>query len=756
MLNISKVILLICLLPIALFAQAQQLVKDALEVEFKNPPNEFKPMPFWHINGELTTEGIQKQMKDAKNLGGFSGISVLPLAPKKNGKPGTLPKFLSADYLKRFQDVLNTAEELDMEVILYDDNDFPSGMAGGKMGELFPEHTMKRLDKVERKISGPSNFMDEIPEGILLSVVAMNTETLQRKELSEEVENGILKWHVPTGNWKIMYFTMVKDSYHKAFPVVDYLDTIAVRHMINNTYEVYYDSFKPYFGTTIKKTFFDDVGFWKHPRTWTGAFNKKFEAINGYDPKPWYPALWYNIGPKTESVRNAFYNTRAELLAEGFPKLVGDWAKAHGVKDTGHPPGNYDPTPIDMNGDIFKFFRHTAIPLTDAIIDYQFGQNGHKLISSAADYYDKPIVSTEIYGAYKEQIFDSLMLYRAMMDLFVRGVNFTIPHGMWYNPKQVYISPLVSPYSEKIAPVLPDYSNFVGRSCMLLQGGKRVADIGLFYPFEELAGWYRFEDPDNPRQGFFISPETDYQNISGILTNQVRQDFTFIHPEYFLDEKYSIKDGSVTLDNKENKQNYKVLIVSGCKIISYKTLNKIKDFYQQGGLVISTTQLPFKSSEMGEDQKVINLIDEIFGINSLVLDKSKIQSNSNKNGGQAVFIPNPTPLNLSKTIQKRLVADVQFSPNPILSTDMGKFSYIHKIKEGRHIYYFANSSNETIETEVILKGNLNLKKGNPHNGTLSKIEKIVHFSENGQHFTKCHLKLKPVSSLFWIGKSSDE
>ena len=342
------------------------------------------------------------------------------------------------------------------------------------------------------------------------------------------------------------------------------------------------------------------------------------------------------------------------------------------------------------------------------------------------------------------------------MDLFVRGVNFSIPHGLWYNPKQVYISPLVSPYSEKIAPALPAYSDFVGRSCMLLQGGKRVADIGLFYPFEELAGWYRFEDPDNPRQGFFISPETDYQKISGMLTNQVRQDFTFIHPEFFLDKKYSIKDGSVTLDNKENKQNYKVLIVSGCKIISYKTLSKIRDFYQQGGLVISTTQLPFKASEMGEDQKVIDLIEEIFGINSLELKPAKIHSNANKNGGKAIFIPNPNPSNLSKAMQTQLVADVRFSPNPTLGSDMGKFSYIHKIKEGKDIYYFTNSSNETIETEVILKGKINLKEGNPHNGTLSKIEKIVHFSENGQPFTKCKLKLEPVSSLFWIGRIGNE
>jgi len=717
---------------------------------FKNPPDEFKPMPFWHINGEMTTESIRQQMKDARELGGFSGISVLPLAPKKDGRPGTTPKFLSEEYLLRFQDVLDNAEELDMQVVLYDDNDFPSGMAGGKIGELFPQHTMKRLDKVEKEATGPKQFTDQVPEGKLLSAVAMNVQSLERIDLSSYIEEGKLNWEVPAGDWKIMYFPMVVDSHHKAFPVVDYLDTTAVREMIRLTYDKYYERFGSYFGNTIKTTFFDDVGFWKHPRTWTGLFNEKFVQLNGYDPSPYYPALWYDIGPETESVRNAFFKTRAELLAEGFPKLVGEWAKAHGVKDTGHPPGNYDPTPIDMNADIFKFFRHTAMPLTDAIIAYQFGQDGHKLISSAADYYDRPVVSTEIYGAYKENTMDSLMLYRSVMDLLVRGVNFVVPHGLWYNPDEVYISPLVSPYSEKLAPALPAYSEFVGRACMLLQGGKRVADIGMFYPFEELAGWYRFEHPDNPRQGFFVSPETDYLEISGLLTNDIRQDFTFIHPEYFLDEKYDIEEGIVSLNNEENSQEYKAIIISGCKVISYKTLEKIRDFYVQGGLVISTTQLPFKSSEKGEDSKVIERIQEIFGVDPLSFDMSKTHDNSNDNGGHSVFIPQPKEKNLSEAIARHIVADVQFLPEPSLATDIGKFSYIHKIKDNRHIYYFSNSSDETIETEVVLRGKINPENWNPHNGTSSKIENVSHFEENGQQFTKGKLYLKPVSSTFWI------
>ncbi|WP_372772745.1 glycosyl hydrolase [Mangrovibacterium sp.] len=736
----------------AVLSFAQKGSNDLLEPNFKNPPAQFKPMPFWHINGEMTTEGIRQQMQDANEVG-FSGVSLLPLAKKDETRPGTTPKFLSEEYFHRYQDMIDVAEELEMEIILYDDNDFPSGMAGGKMEELYPEHTMKRLDKVEHSVSGPSLFSDRVRGIQLMSAVAINTETKERFDITSYEKDGVLEWQVPSGEWNIMMFPLVKDSFHKKYLCMDFMDTVAVRYMINETYDKYYERFGKYFGNTIKMTFFDDVGFWQHPRTWTPRFNEKFQEINGFDPRPYYPALWYNVGPETEAIRNAFFNTRAELLAEGFPRLVAEWNEKHGVKSTGHPPGNYDPTPIDMNADIFKFFRYTQVPLTDAIIGYQFGQNGHKLISSAADYYDRPLVATEIYGAYKEATFDSLMLYRSMMDLFVRGVNVVIPHGMWYNPELVYISPLVSPYSEKIAPALPAYSEFVGRASMLLRGGRRVSDIAVMYPFEGLAGWFRFDNPDKIRQGFYISPETDYQTVSGWLTNDIRRDFTFVHPELFLDEKYSIENGQIKLNNQENFQEYKVMILTGSNIISLKTLQKLKQFHADGGTIIATTLLPFKSAEPGKDKEVIDLIEDVFGINPLRQnDLNDNAVSENGSGGKAVFIPLPSSQKLAEVLEKYTPSsDVKFEDNPVLKSDFGKFNYIHKMKDGKHIYFFTNSSDEVVQTEVVVRGKLNLESWNPHNGKVTKLEASSNFVEDGQPSVTYQLTLNPVSSVFWLG-----
>lgn len=47
---------------------------NKLEKQFKNPPNQYKPMPFWHINGELINEGIVQQITDAKEKAKFNGV----------------------------------------------------------------------------------------------------------------------------------------------------------------------------------------------------------------------------------------------------------------------------------------------------------------------------------------------------------------------------------------------------------------------------------------------------------------------------------------------------------------------------------------------------------------------------------------------------------------------------------------------------------------------------------------------------------
>jgi hypothetical protein len=86
----------------------------------------------------------------------------------------------------------------------------------------------------------------------------------------------------------------------------------------------------------------------------------------------------------------------------------------------------------------------------------------------------------------------------------------------------------------------------------------------------------------------------------------------------------------------------------------------------------------------------------------------------------------------------------------VLSSDFGKFNYIHKIKNGKDIFMFTNSSDEKIETEVILKGKIRLEEWNPHNGEISDM-KMETRQKDGKYYTHARLSLNPVKSVFWVG-----
>jgi len=739
---------------------------------FKDPPAQYKPMPFWHMNGKLTNEGIDSQMRDVKYKSNFGGITVLPVSSQPGfgtGKmfPGMEPAYLSDDYFRFYEHILANAQKMGLKIVWYDDLDFPSGSAGGRMKKLFPNDTRKVLSKTDTVITNGSNLTMQVPRGTLMAAVAMNIATKERRDVSHSVKDDKLSWTVPAGEWRVMIFTCDVVNSNMANDIaVDYLDTGAVNRYVELNNEEFARRYKKYFGTTINQIFFDDVGFFtlqSHgERTWTSKFNEKFKALYNKDPALYYPALWYDIGAETSAARVALFNTRAVLLSEGFPKVVTDWCNKYGLKSSGHPPGNYEIQPVDMNGDILKFYRYQHIPLMDLIFSYNHGREGFKLISSAANLYDKPVVAAEIYGAigwFGSEKFNKKTLYRAAMDVFSRGINFLVPHGMWYNPDSsaVRIPPLISAYNPEIGPELAKYNEWAGRSCMLLQGGQTVADIAVLYPIASLESWFYF----NPKPvkgigdwGKFVAPETDYLAISDMLSNEVHRDFTFIHPEILASDKCAIGNRNLILNNIVNRQAYKVVIIPGGKTISIKALEKLKTFYDNGGAIVATSMLPSQAAEFGQDQKVVSLVKEMFGIDPIdPMPEAAGDIRVNAKGGKVVFIPKPTSQALLEIFDKMNVdADVRFENNPQPNSSKGVFCYIHKKKGGSDIYFFANSSDDSINTGVEVRGRIKPYLWNPYNGGTSPISEVHYITKNKQIYTRFPLSLTAINSVFVVSQ----
>jgi len=365
---------------------------------FSNPPLKYASRPLWFWNDiEVTEQGIVEQMQLSRDKCGYGGLTILPYL--ENFKP----TYLSKEYFRVYGVALKKAKELGMTMCIYDEYGYPSGSAGAgyadgvpRFANKYPDHTIKRLDKLEEDIKGPAQYSAAIPQkGRLMSIVALENASKKRIDLTGMVKDGKVTWSVPQGNWKIMRFMCVKDGDKN----VDYLDPVGVAHFVEMTYQPYYDHFKEYFGNTIDSTFNDELTMYRAKgRMWTGAFNEKFKAKHGFDPAPYYPALWYDIGPDTQAARNYLFGFRSELFAAGYPKVVQDWCTQHGITSTGHRDQEEVVNQVSVSGDLMLTFQHQDIPGVDKIGNHRPAERFYKVVSSAAYNWDKALVMSETYG----------------------------------------------------------------------------------------------------------------------------------------------------------------------------------------------------------------------------------------------------------------------------------------------------------------------------------------------------------------------
>lgn len=696
--------------------------------KFADPGIQYRPVPLWFWNN-TTVQGdeLTGQFRQMVEKDGYGGCAILPFG--KDFKP----EYLSNAYFTCYGKILEEAEKLDAHLSLYDEYGFPSGSMGAinadgipRFMNKYPEATVKRLDKIEYAVSADANFRQRVPDGKLMSVVAMDTISGKRLSLKEHIRSGHLTWQVPEGAWKVLFFTCVKDG----DPNVDYLDPEAVRLFVQETHQAYYDRFPEAFGKTIIQTFFDEPTMYRaEGRMWTNHFNEQFHNRYGYSPDLLYPALWYDIGDETQSARNLLFGLRATLYSEGFMKTIQEWAARHQIRSTGHQDQEEVKNPVSISGDLMLCGKYMDIPGIDKIGGDRPAELYYKVISSSAYNWDKQQVMSETYGAMGNLTVKEL--YRIAMEQYAKGINTLIPHAVWYDDKNVTFLPELSWRNELYKDSLPAFNRFLTRlNYILQQEGRHVADIAVIYPIETLQGEHVLDGGLGYYKGGVEIPNTDYVHVSALLTDTLGRDFTYLHPEV-LATKCEIKDGLLLLDNRVNKEAFRMVIIPGMKTISFSNLKKIESFLEAGGNVVFTTQLPRKSVEPGKDKEIQTIVNRILS--------------RRPTSGKAFFIEKPEPASLREVLEACCnCPDVDFS-------DGQELNYIHKEVEGKQVYYFANLKDIPYNAEVTLKGTIHPVLLNPHTGENAAVS-FRHHTSNGVETTRIQLPIQAYSSVFIIDK----
>lgn len=701
-----------------------------------------RPFFFVQVNceefcAERLTDIMEKSVKDC----GYAGFAI-------NGQ-FMAKGYLSDRYFEVYGAALAKAEELGIKMCLYDENGCPSGSALGQFAERYPEDTVKRLDKLEWQFTGPGTFrMETASEGKVMGAAAMRSDTKEVVDILEHVSGNdpvCIELELGEGKWQVMLFICVRDG----SKYVDYLTPASVDKFIEMTHQAYYERFPQYFGSVIDSAFYDEPammgeGVWmpggrlvKEGRMWSPLFNERFREEYSENPSPHYAALWHDAGEEPHVSRYKMTRLRAELFI-GYVRIMAQWCENHAIKLTGHMWEETFVNPSSAMGDLMKVFKYQHIPGLDSIRKHGCSSRAVKVVSSAAYNWDKPLVMSETYGEFRhDEQQTKLYLYKEAMDQYAKGVNYMVPHALFYTGDREQLPPELSCYGP-YAKELPAYNEYIGRLNTLLQGGRHVADIAVLYPIVDLQAAFSFAVPnDRCHPGY-----SNYMDIGEALSLRIREDFTFLHPEVWLGKcDIQGRSGTVRLNNTINFEEFRLLIIPAMEVIDVQSLAKIREFYLRGGKIIAVGRLPSKASEAGRGHEVKNLVAELFS-DSYPFERT------NSSGGKSWHIGTLDEERLHDCIREAVgQADIQFNRVPGLAG--GSLSYIHKIKDGMDIYFIANSSDTAISTDVVIRNKTKIEVWDPHAG-LKSVPALSPADEGGMTGIKLELKIEPVKSLFIV------
>ena len=702
-----------------------------LRKEFPFPAIKYRPVPLWFWNNtKVTPEGIDYQMKAMRDSCHYGGVSILPFG--KNFQP----EYLSESYFDLYRHVVEKATELGMGVCIYDEYGFPSGSGGWRNGdgrsrfaEKYPGLLLKGLDKSEFPVKeGTECVLPVATTGKLMGIVAMEEESKKCIDITSQVKNSFLVWKVPPGKWRVIQFY----CHDSDVLLADYLDPEAIRKFIDMTHNEYFRRYGSFFGKTIYGTFFDEPTLYHAMgRVWTGNFNDQFENKYGYSPVKYYPALWYDIGPNTGAARNLLFGFRSELYAKGFTKTIDDWNRLHNVVATGHQDNEEVENPVGTSGDLMKCFKYLEAPGIDKIFGDRPAEKYYKVVASSAYNWDKTVVMSETFGGMGISI-DSM--YKVAMDQYVKGINQVILHAYWYDSTRSKVTylPELSERNPLYKHDLPMFSDYLSRMQLMLRNeGSFMADAAVLYPISQMQAEHYFDGLLIPYKGGVVVPKSDYAEVGRLLSDELGVSYLFIHPEV-LDEKCSVGNKNLLLKNSVHPQKISLLIVPSCRTILLSNLKRIKEFYDGGGSVIFTTQLPEKSAEAGMDEEVKTIIQNM-------LQGSFFRENLY--GGTVEFLPVVSQASLAEAIARREnFRSVEFMNGKPLR-------YLPKNLAGKALYYFTNPTKTAYDGLIRIKKGAGYETWNPYTGQIKPAEK-----ESLKQNNLVRLRLAPGKSVFVIEK----
>ncbi|MBQ9734408.1 MAG: hypothetical protein IJV95_00980 [Clostridia bacterium] len=566
----------------------KNLTKDLSIDLFKNPTSEYRATPFWAWNSNLDKDELSRQIETFKKMG-FGGFHM-------HVRQGLTVEYLGQEFLSAIKFCTKKAESLDMLAWLYDEDRWPSGVAGGEItkNKEFRQKfiTMSVSDKADCAKTPGLSAQTGRPYFLTAFSVTFDDEGKVVDYLNVE----------RTAECKNKYYFFIEQQQggeprYNYQSYVDVLNKNAIDAFINYTHEKFKSAVGDKFGKSVPALFTDEPQFFPNfapvsaksqkvvRYAWTTDFNETFKSACGFDLLERLPELFFDTDIESaKETRYHYFTHLSERFCSAYMDNIGKWCEQNNIAFTGHLMG--EDTLYEQalsNGDVMRAYKNMQLPGIDMLCDdVEF--NTAVQCRSAVRQYGREAMLSELYGVTGWDFDFRGHKYQGDWQACL-GVTVRVPYLAWQSMKgegkRDYPAPISyqSPWHEQYRYIEDHYA----RVNTAMTRGTPIVNIAVIHPIDTYKTVYA-----SLSETLAIREELEQnfrKTTEWLLTGGF--DFDFISQSLLPD---LCKNGSNPLS--VGKMQYDTIILSDCTTLTPYTVKILTEFKKSGGKLIFIGRLP--------------------------------------------------------------------------------------------------------------------------------------------------------------------
>lgn len=624
----------------------------------------------------------------------------------------------SDEELKVFNRFVHASKARGLDLWLYDERSYPSGMADTYVLDEHPEWETEGLLFRDTTVNGGTVAdLPLLPGQLILAKAVPSVDGQLRYDQAQSLLPAIgddrIRWTVPDGSWTIAQvshaplYTGFQAGTDRGGTTPRYPSLLmpeVTKRFIELTHQRYAQAFTEKLGTLFTSSFTDEpssmalpfpnLGYGVYP--WKENVSAEFMTRYSADLKDVLLPMMLDRGPEGEKLRYQYFRIIADFMSRNYFRQIREYCSAQKLKSGGHLLVEETMMAhVPLYGSIMACYREMDVPGIDVLTGmpgftrrYLYSS---RLASSAAELQGNSMVMCESCPISDYNFYDG----KEAPTIEIKGsLNRQIVGGV--TDFNNYLQLQHEDSNGRKA-----FNDYIARVEMMLSGGVRASRIAVCYPVETLWSKYRplptgLQSWDNVAGG---APEAQrlsqlFDRVSDCLYDN-GWEFSYVDAagiEQSKVENRSLVHGELRWD---------VLILPGVETITPQMLTRITEFARAGGGVILLEALPKNTPDAFPSETVESAVAQMVGDKTLT---------------PAVYY--------EPTFNARLL---NYLLEGVLDRDIVLDSYAgvlhsHKRIGGRNVYFLVNDTNAPKTIKTNFPGAKSLESWNPQTGEIKPLE----------------------------------